>query len=255
MSPAKTKTEAPKSAPAYPENCAVTGNLSFPLWNEGDLEKLKAWRSEKGISPGKFEDRIGGLLFIKQNMVDKVQSYLLEETLPFAAAQYAYTKGSKGFDKDAIAHLKELIENEDWSENNLPIRELSKKDVENLKKTDGEDHEYVAKFQFAGSGGREIAKKALAREDEDDPKSNLEVVKLTDLDDIGDTTRLWWGARNFFRGAFNMNSNTREVQVGKKVEYIYGISAYANRLYLRTDMPMNWGGSDDSVVLEDDYED
>ena len=244
MATAKAKP-APTTAPAYPENCPGLGYLSFPLWNEADLERLKTWRSEKGHKPGKYEDRIGGSLFIKQDVVDKVQSYLIEQFLPFAEAQYAFTDGEKGFDKATTKSLAALIENEDWTELNLPIRDLSDKDIKSL----GEDTDYVAKLQFAGSRGQEIIKKAIARIDGD-----LVVVALSSVPEAGDTDRLWWGSRNIFRAALNMGAYTREVQVGKDTVVVHGISAYARQLYLRTDLPMNWGGSDDAQVLEDDFE-
>ena len=126
-----------------------------------------------------------------------------------------------------------------------PIADNVRSIIENL----GEDTDIVAKLSFSGSGGNEIAKKALGK-DED---GGLEVISLDSIEGVGDVDRLWWGARNPFRGAFNLNAYTREI---KKGMVVYGISAYSRALYLRTDLPMNFGGgSDDEAVLEDDFED
>lgn len=249
MATTAKKAAAPaesKGTLAFPKNMPVLGQLSFPLWSEEDIDRLAKWRSEKGFSAGQFPDRIGGNLFITQKQVDHIQDYLLKTFLPFSLKQYASTNGKKGFDQDAIDELTELIKNEDWSEKNLPIRELSEKDTDNL----GEGTEFVAKFSYSGSGGNEIRKAALGKEDED-----LMVVDLDTVPAAGDTDRLWWGSRNWFRGAFNLNAYTRVVGAGKASLTIYGISAYSRALYLRTDLPMNWGGNDDEAVLEDDFED
>lgn len=239
----------PKGAPAFPKNHPVTGLLSFPLWSAADIDRLAAWRAEKGYKAGQYPDKIGGSLFVTQQQVDKIQAYLLETFLPFTVEQYAHSNGSKGFDSEAANELSKLIANEDWSETNLPVRDLSEKDLANL----GEDSEYVAKVVFSGAGGNDISKKALAR-DED---GGLEVVSIDflaeDGHNIGDVDRLWWGAQNTFRGAFNLNAYTRDI---KKGVVIHGISAYTRALYLRSDLPLNFGGgNDDEAVLEEDFED
>lgn len=254
MATSKTtsKATATSSQLSYPENVGVLGVLSFPLWGPKDLDKLTKWRQEKGHKPGKFPDRIGGELFIKQNQLDSLKKYLTEIFIPFAIQQYAATNGSKGWDQAAADEILEQLKEDNWEDANLPIRELSEKDDANLEELFGEDHGFVAGFSFSGSGGNAIQKKALAVEGE-----NRIVVTLDDLVEngveIGDRDRLWWGSRNFFRGAFNLNAYTREV---KKNVTVYGISAYTRALYLRSDLPMSFGGgSDDDVVLEDDYED
>jgi len=234
---------------AYPKNLPVLGQLSFPLWSEEDITALALWRAEKGYKAGQYPDRVGGSLFLTQGQVDKVQSYIIDTFLPFTVAQYAATSGKKGFSPEAAKEIEQLVMDADWSEANLPIRELNDKDIENL----GEDTDIVAKLSFSGSGGNEISKKALARSEAEDRTSDLEVVSLDSVAGIGDPDRLWWGARNWFRGAFNLNAYTREI---KKGMVVYGISAYSRALYLRTDLPMNFGGgSDDEAVLETDFED
>ena len=248
MATPANKTAAPavgKGTLAYPKNLPVLGQLSFPLWSEDDIDALAKWRSEKGYKAGQYPDRIGGSMFLTQGQVDKIQTYLLETFLPFTMQQYADTNGKKGFDQSARDELTKLIMDADWSEANLPIRELNEKDIDNL----GEDTDIVAKLSFSGSGGNEISKKALGK-DED---GGLEVISLDSVEGIGDVDRLWWGARNPFRGAFNLNAYTREI---KKGLVVYGISAYTRALYLRTDLPLNFGGgNDDEAVLEEDFED
>jgi len=256
MATAKAKTAAKPEAKSgtlqYPKNGTALGVLSFPLWNESDIDALAKWRQEKNIKPGQYPDRIGGSLFITQAEVDRVQKYLVEVFVPFTVEQYAHTNGTKGFSPEVAEALIELINAEDWTETNLPIRDLSDKDLENL----GEDTDFVAKLVFSGSQGNEIQKKALTREDPDNPKSSLVVIDLDSVPGIGDPDRLWWGARNWFKGAFNMNAYTREVQVGKQKVLVHGISAYSRFLYLRTDLEMNFGGgNDDEQVLEEDFED
>ena len=236
------KVEAKQGPLAYPKNLPVLGQLSFPLWSDNDITALALWRAEKGYKAGQYPDKVGGSLFITQEQVDKIQKYLLEIFLPFALAQYADTNGKKGFDQAAIDELSTLITNEDWSEANLPVRELSEKDIKNL----GDDTEFVAKLSFSGSGGNEITKKALGRDEEGD----LEVIAIPS--EAGDVDRLWWGARNWFRAAFNLNAYTRVI---KKDVVVYGISAYTRAAYLRTDLPMTMGSNDDEAVLESDFED
>ena len=243
----KPVTTASPSTLAYPKNIGVLGQLSFPLWSDEDITKLAAWRAEKGFKAGQFPDKVGGSLFLTQGAVDKVQTYLLETFLPFAKEQYAATNGKKGFDQSAIDELTQLIKDNDWSDANLPLRELGKKDVDNL----GEDTDIVAKLSFAGSGGNEISKKALAL----NADGELEVVSLDTVEGIGDTDRLWWGARNPFRGAFNLNAYTRVINEKKGI-VVYGISAYTRALYLRSDLELSFGGgNDDEAVLEDGFED
>ena len=187
-------------------------------------------------------------MFLTQGQVDKVKEYLLETFLPFALAQYASNNGKKGFDQTTIDDLTVLLENEDWTEKNLPIRDLSEKDVKAL----GEDTEFVAKLSYSGSGGNEISKRALDKDDDD----TLEVVNINTIEGAGDMDRLWWGAGNTFRGAFNLNAYTRVVGAGKATVVIHGITAYTRSLYLRADLPMRQsGGGDDEAVLEDDFED
>lgn len=227
----------------YPKNVGVPGILSFPLWSEQDLPLLSEWRAKRGLRPGKFPDRIGGTLFITQEVVNKVQSYLLDVFLPFTEVLYGHSNGQKGFDAEDRAALADKIGDEDWDlkDYTLPIRDLSTKDRENLT-----DDSIVAKFVFNGSGGNAISKKALVR-DEDGALVATSLDMLTDEGIAhGDEHSLWWGSRNMFRGAFNLNPYTAATT---------GITAYTRALYLRADLPMQWGGgNDDDTVLEDDFE-
>ena len=241
MATKKAAAKVSVEKPTYPKNLGVTGKLSFPIWNEENLTQLKDWRADRGIPKPKFPDVKGGTLFLTQQMVDKVQAYLLTDLLPYAEALNAYDDG-KGLDPDIVAVIRERVENEDWTGTNddivIPIRKLTAKDVENLG-----DDDIVAKFIYRASGGNDISAKALAR-DED---NTLMVTDLDSLDNIDrDTDALFWGSRNTFRGAFNLNP----YMAAKS-----GITAYTRALYLRSDLPMVWGGGDDTeTVLEDDFE-
>lgn len=241
MATRKTTASKPVAVkPAYPKNLGVTGILSFPIWNEDNLSQIKEWRSAKGYSKPKFPDVKGGTLFLTQPMVDKVQAYLLEELLPYAAALNEFDDG-KGLDPDNIELFKARIENEEWGVKddsiNLPIQMLSAKDQESV-----DDDSIVAKFKYRASGDNDISAKLLVR-DED---NTLGIRELGDIDGIPVDDSLFWGARNTFRGAFNLNP----YQAAKA-----GISAYTRVLYLRTDLPMVWGGGDDTeTILEEDFE-
>ena len=237
---ATKKTAAKAVRPDYPENLGITGVLSFPRLTENHLLLLKDWRAKKGMSKPKYDERIGGTLFINQKMVDKAQAYLLETILPYGVELNQFDE-SKGFDQDVADALREKIENEDWNSSGdllVPMRDLSEKDLENAPEG------AVAKFAFDGSGGNPISVKALVR-DEDG------ALVVTSLDDVEGVPRdientLFWGARNTFRGAFNLNPYERAKA---------GISAYTRVLYLRTDLPMVWGGGDDTeTILEEDFE-
>lgn len=235
---ARTKKNTAEK-PAYPENLGVTGVLAFPLWNEDHLLKLKEWRSDKGLPKPKFPDRMGGHLFLTQKIVDKAQAYLLETFLPYALALNEYD-GDKGFDKTVIDELTKKIEAEEWSLDDyvLPIRHLSEKDSENV------DDDIVAKWVFGASGGNPMQARALVR----DGNGALMATSLDDVENIPTRMEdtLWWGSRNVFRGAFNLNAYTAAST---------GISAYVNTLYLRSDLPMQWGGNDDmETILDDDFE-
>ncbi len=242
-----TKKAAPKASSTlkFPKNLGVTGILSFPIWNEQDRDvRLPEWRTRKGFKKGRYPDRIGGQLHLTQSEVDKVQKYLLEDFLPFTAEQYEHTKGEKGFDADQIAELTDLISAENWDHTNgfvLPLRHLTDKDQENA----GDD--IVAKFTFNGSGGKEISKdKVLIRPEADGGLMIQDLDAYSDEHPVGDRDSLFWGARNTFRGAFNLNAYTNSS---------VGIAAYTRGLYLRTDLNPTWGGgSDDETVLEEDFE-
>ena len=242
MATKKTAAKVSAEKPAFPRNLGVTGILSFPLWTESQLGQLKEWRADKGFAKPKFPDVKGGTLFVTQPMVDKIQAYILNELLPYAEALHVYDDG-KGLDPETAATIRERVENEDWTESNdeivIPLRKLTEKDQENLPNED-----IVAKFVYRASGGNDISPKALAR-DED---GTLVVVDLDDLTNVNqETDQLFWGARNTFRGAFNLNP----YMAAKS-----GISAYTRALYLRSDLPMSWGGGDDTeTILEDDFED
>ena len=236
----ETKTQL-----AYPKNLTVTGQLSFPLWSEDDLTRLAEWRANRGLKKGKYPDRLGGTLFLNQAQVDKITEYLTGTFLPFVSEQYAATNGDKGLDKDTVLEIEKKVKANDWSMDDylLPIRNLSAKDADNVTE------DIVAKWSFGASGGNEIQKKFLGRNADGDLEvigiSAVENVPEDALDGIDDT--LYWGSRNTFRGAFNLNAYEAAST---------GISAYTRSLYLMTDLPMTWGsGSDDEEVLEDDFED
>ena len=245
---ATAKKSAPKAslqAPKYPANLGLEGVLSFPLWNDHDINtSLPEWRAKKGLKKGKFPDRIGATLLLNQAQVDKAQKYLLDVFLPYITELHEFNS-DKGHSPEDVDTLRALIEAEDWSHEDgviLPLRHLTEKDEENI-----DDESIVAKFSFGGSGGNEIARNKVLARDED---GTLIVMDLDSYTDNGvklpalDT--LFWGSRNTFRGSFNLNAYSNAST---------GIGAYTRRLYLRTDLPMFFGGgSDDETVLESDFE-
>lgn len=241
-------TKQTNNAPlAYPKSLMVNGILSFPLWSEDDLVRLQEWRLKKRLPSPEYEQRIGGSLFVDQAMVDKIKSYLTETFLPYTAKQNALD-GKKGLDKEAIQDLEKRIDKEDWTLGDripyiLPLRNLTEKDSENV------DDDIVAKFAFSGSGGNTISKKFLARDDDGTlmvvQPQTVSGIPLEEIDRMDES--LFWGARQTWRGSFNLNGYMKAKT---------GISAYTRTLYLRTDLPMSWGGggSDDTAVLEEDFE-
>ena len=229
----------------YPANLNVQGLLSFPLWSNKDKdERLPKWREEKGYKKGEYEDRLGGTLFLTQKMLDHFKKYAIETFLPFAV-ELNKSNPKKGFTPEQAEELESLINAEDWSESNLPIKDLNEKDVEN------NEEDIFAKFVFYASGDNDIAKRVVGRNSE----GTLIALDWDDLEDEGipDRDTLWWGSRNTFRGGFNLNAYTRKV--GKFT--VPGITAYTRSLHLRSDLPMNWGGGSEDVeaVLEEDFED
>lgn len=238
----KSKNES--SEIIYPKNLTAQGILSFPLWNDKDKdERLPEWRQSKGHKPGDYDDRLGGTFFLTKKMVDHIAKYLLEVYLPFTIELNEKTGGKKGFTPEEAEALEQNIRDEDWSEQNLPIKDLSKTDAKNV------DDDIVAKFVFYASGGNEISKKLMGK----DGAGNLMTLEFGDVEGIPDTDALWWGARNTFRGAFNLNNYVRVIG---KIR-VPGITAYTRSLHLRSDLPMNWGGGTEDVeaLLEDDFED
>ena len=235
-----TKTEI-----KYPANVNVQGILSFPLWSGKDKdERLPKWREQKGYKKGEYDDRLGGTFFLTQKMVDHIKAYILETYLPFTI-ELNKNDPKKGFTPEQAEQIEELVKQEDWSESNLPIKDLNDKDVEN------NDEDIVAKFVFYASGDNDIAKRAVGRNSD----GALVALGWDDLEEEGipDRDTLWWGSRNTFRGGFNLNAYTRKV--GKFV--VPGITAYTRSLHLRSDLPMTWGGGSEDVeaVLEEDFED
>jgi len=230
----------------YPKNLNVNGIMSFPLYTVENINQLQEWRSRKGIPKPRFDDRISLTLLLTQAQHDRVKNYLLETYLPFAATLQAQTDKKKGIDPKLIAKLVKLVEAEDWSEKNLPIRDLNERDVENIEKNEYGD--IVSKMKISGPPEQKpIGLKALFREDDLPETEPLEVVPLSSVTHLmheqTDHTALWWGAGWPFR--VNVRFNAFEAQG-------YGVSAYTNMAYLQAHRELRqFGGAQDADVLAD----
>lgn len=236
----------------WPENITVQGQLSFPIKSQAEIEELAAWRVTKGIKPPQFDDKIGGTLILNQLNYDKVYEYLTETYLPFAIDLYKITNGEKGIDPDLTEELLKQAKKKVWIDPtdkkkrpNMPIRDLSDKDIENMGDFDG-----VAKVKFSGPyNNNEIKVKAIVK----DSNGKQTVVSIDDLIDEGilpeghtDPNRLWWGSNWKFRTSFRFNAFDSAM---------VGVSAYAQTLYLLPHLGLEtFGGNDDSIVTDEDLD-
>ena len=236
----------------YPKNLNVTGLMSFPLYSETNLDQLQDWRQSRSIAKPRFPDTIGATLLLNQQQHDRVVKNLLTVYLPFAATLKKVSDGKKGIDPKLVAKLTKLVEEEDWSESNLPIRDLTEKDQENLDKNEVEG--IVSKLRVAGPANNgTILRKALVREDPDDNTSAFEVTTIDAVADrLGEATdpdALWWGAGWPFKTSVRFNAYNAAN---------FGVSAYIRSVYLLADRELKqFGNAADAEVLEDgdDWED
>ena len=232
----------------WPDNVNVQGLMSFPLYSVENLDQVKEWRDRKNFAKPKFPDRIGFSLFLNQAQHDRVKANLLDVYLPFAATLQAESNKSKGVDPKIVAKLVKLVQDDDFSENNLPIRDLNDKDEENLDKNEVEG--IVSKLRVAGPPqDGPIKRKAIVT------RGGVRAVVPLDDDDVyeklgeqSDPTTLWWGAMWPFRTAVRFNA----YQAAN-----FGVAAYVNTAYLLADRElMTFGGGDAAVVEDgDDWED
>jgi hypothetical protein len=225
----------------YPKNINVSGLMAFPLWNEGNIDQLQEWRVRKNLPKPRFADRIGFGLMLNQEQHDRVVSNLTKVYLPFAKTLKKVSGGDKGIDPILIGKLEKLVKEEDWSESNLPIRNLNERDIENNAKNGIEG--IVSKLRVAGpSEDKPITRKALVKGDGDD----VEVVPISSIADrLGEQTdpdALWWGASWPFKTNVRFNAFNAAN---------FGVSAYVRTAYLLADLELPLFGGNDADVLED----
>lgn len=229
----------------YPDNINVRGIMSFPLYSLSNIEQMAEWRTRKNIGKPRYPDRIGFSLMLDQSQHDKVVENLGKVYLPFAKTLQAVSGKTKGIDPVLVGKLQKLVKEEDWSETNLPIRNLNDRDLENNAKNGLEN--IVSKLRVAGPPmEKPITLKALVREDHDDERSAQVVVPISQIEDrLGeqsDPTALWWGAgwpfkTNIRFNAFNAAS--------------FGVTAYVRSAYLFADRDLPTFGGGDASILED----
>jgi hypothetical protein len=229
----------------YPKNLNVQGVLSFPITSDADLAALKEWRDKKGIKKPKFADKIGGSLFITDKMAERIADHLETVYLPFVDVLYKETDGEKGVGPAQVKELLALVKKRDWSTKQLPLRELTPKDVENRP-----DDKYSLKLKFQGPYESDISKKAIVY-DGNTPM----ITSLDSLDDENalpesraDYDELWWGAGWTFRANIRFNAfDTASL----------GVTGYAPTLFLLPHLGMPVSGGGDGAVLEegDDWAD
>lgn len=238
----------------WPKNLVIQGLLSFPLYSNENIADLAEWRVKKEIPKPQFDDKIGATLILDQANYDKAAEYLTEVYLPFNIDLYNQTGGKKGIDPDYTKDLIEQAKKRIWIDPtdkkkrpNMPIRDLNKKDIENLGDFPG-----VAKIKIAGPYpvGTPIARKAVVREN-----GERKVVPIKELVDDGvlpegrqDPEALWWGAGWHFQTSLRFNAfDSASV----------GVTAYGQTLYLlpHLGLPSSGNAGDQEVLDEgDDWE-
>lgn len=225
----------------FPKKMQTQGILAFPIKSDEEITKLAEWRVEKGIKKPKYDDKIGGTLFLTQVQVDRIVKHLLEVYMPFVDVYYKETDGDKGIEPGLTKKLVELIKKKDWSTKQLPIRELTDKDIENRP-----DESYVAKLKFMGPYESNLKVKGIVLGE----NGEQVIVSIDELNDEGllpegrtNPDDLWWGAGWPFKVAMRFNAfDTAN----------FGVSAYVDTLYLQAhkELPV-FGGNDDATIVED----
>jgi hypothetical protein len=227
----------------YPDNINVNGLLSFPVYTEDNIAQLKEWRTKRGIAAPRFPDRIGFQMLLTQAQHDKVVANLQKVYLPFARTLQSASDKKKGIDPKLVVKLEALVKAQDWSENNLPIRELTEKDQANLEKNNIEG--IVSKLKVAGpANDGPITIKALFKEDDE---TQLAVTTLSAVHDLlpegqQDQTALWWGASWPFKTSVRFNAYSAAN---------FGVAAYVRTAYLFANQELPVFGAGDAAVLED----
>lgn len=232
---------------AWPNNLTVDGLLSFPIWSEEQIPEVEKWRLKKKIAKPEFEDRVGFNLMLTEEQVQRVKKYLLRVYMPFALTLKAESGGEYGKDPKVIEKLIKQIEAEDWSDSNLPLRELTDGDESNLEKNEIEG--IVGKLKVLGPQEGPIARKAIIG-----PEGQRTVVPLSTVSvqeamgEQTDSNRLWWGASWPFKTEVRMNAFTS----GKNA----GVSGYVTTAYLLADQQLRtFGSSSDEAVVQEDGDD
>jgi hypothetical protein len=232
----------------WPDNVNVNGIMTFPTYTEANIEQLKAWRAEKGKPKPRYDDRLGFGLFITEKEYNKVRENLLEVYIPFAKTLQKVTNGEKGVDPKLLAKLEALVKNEDYTEKNLPLRELSEKDLENIEKNGFKN--IHAKLKVLGPQNGPIKQRALFREEDETTSSVVGLNTVRHL--LGEQTdheRLWWGAGWPFKTGVRFNAFYADPRLG--------ISGYVTTAYLLANQELREFGNtgDASIVADgDDWE-
>ena len=233
----------------WPKNLVVQGQLAFPLRSEADIIALAEWREKKGHAPSQYADKIGAHLILNRVNYDKAKKYLVETYLPFVDALYKDTNGAKGIEPDLVEALLEQAKSGTWEDPldrkhrpNMPLRNLSDKDRENMRDFPG-----VAKISFMGPYEADIDVRAIVTTDGERVVTTIEDVVDRGLLPEGnaDTSRLWWGSGWPFRTSLRFHAYDKAS---------VGISAYtAGTLYLLADneLPTFGRSSEAADVIED----
>lgn len=229
----------------WPKNLVLTGGLSFPIKSEDEIKLLQEWRAEKKLKKPKYADKIGVTLLLKEPQLEKIVKHLEDVYLPFVDVLYKNTDGEKGVEPEVVAALLKQVKARDWSDKNLPIRELTAKDIEN---NGGDECPYIAKVKI--NGPYESSFKVAAKIVREGQVS--EIVEVNEIEDYGfdvpdnylDTEKLWWGAGATIQVSLRFNAfDTANT----------GVSAYGNKLYLlpHLGLPTFGGGSSDADVVDE----
>ena len=231
----------------WPDNLTVQGRMTFPLYTEESLVQVAAWRERKKFAKPDYDEVTGFGLFLTQAQQDKIKKHLLEVYIPFASTLKKESGGKYGLDPKIILKLQKLVEEDDFSENNLPLRDLSDSDERNLEKN-GFDN-VVSKVRVLGPRDNGPVKiKALVKRD-----GMSSVVPITDDDvvekmgEANDHTKLWWGASWPFRTELRFNAYQAQG---------FGISAYGTGVYLLADQELKqFSNNNSDVAVAEDGDD
>jgi hypothetical protein len=241
MAPAATKSREKVEIP-WPKNLVIEGPMSFPLTSVADLDAIKDWRAKRKIAAPEYDDKIGVNILLTQEKYEKAVDYLENVYMPFTGIYHELT--GKGVDPAAQADLLAQIKERKWTtlegrkeKPNLPIRELTDSDRENI-----DTDLYTFKMKVSGPYEADFEKKAIIKNDQ----GRQVAVELSKIDlptSRRDPNQLWWGSNWHFRVPMKMNAFERAS---------LGITAYGSVLFLlpHLGLPIS-GGTDEAQVLED----